>query len=65
MDAKQDKWIVVVAPSDPAAAERAFDQWKRDNPWSARLEAADLRIDIIRGLDGRTLRRYCVRERSG
>jgi len=61
MDKTQDKWVVVVYPAEPVTAEQAFEQWRRDNPqWSAQLRDIDIRVDTIRGSEGKTLRRYLV-----
>jgi hypothetical protein len=63
MDDSQNCWIVAVQPAEPTEAERAFEQWRRDNlPWSAELQDSDILIDTIRGPTGGTLRRYRVRD---
>jgi hypothetical protein len=55
-------WVVVVEPTEPAIAERAFARWRRDNPlWSAQLSDADILVDTICRRQGKTLRRYRVK----
>ena len=62
MNNQNDSWVVVVQASEPGVAERAFAQWRQSNPlWSAQLKDTDIRVDTIRGSDGKTLRRYRVR----
>jgi hypothetical protein len=56
-------WVVVVEPTEPTEAERAFEQWRSDNLlWSAGLGDSDILIDTIRGPGGKILRRYRVRD---
>jgi hypothetical protein len=63
MNHNQNSWVVVVGPTEPLEAERAFSQWRYDNElWSAELSDSDIMIDTIRALGGKTLRRYRVRD---
>ena len=56
-----DDWQIVVAPHLPAIADNLFDEWKLRNPEiAARLEPADIRMDLIRSPSGE-LKRYSIR----
>ncbi len=64
METQEGSWIVVVPPTRPrAAAQKEFERWKHENPlWAARLGELDVLVDVIRGLEGRTLFRISVKD---
>jgi hypothetical protein len=59
----RDKDFVEVVPANTfAAADEAFRKWLHDAGLQlSDLADEDIRIDTVRSLDGRSLRRYMVR----
>lgn len=55
-----EEYVEVIAPAEPDIADEQFRAWLADRAGSA-LSPSDVRIDVIRAVDGRTLRRYRVR----
>jgi len=57
----QKKELVVVEPMPPEAAKERFIEWRGRHPEIAsRLGQQDLILDVIRGLEGKTLHRYRI-----
>jgi len=55
-------WIEVVPPLPQLEAERRFQEWRAANPGIAGgLRDDDVRLDVIRSNEGRTLFRYRVK----
>jgi len=62
MDTEQQPWTVVVEPTTRPDAALQFEAWRHANPlWASQLADADIEVDTMRALDGRTLERYRVR----
>jgi len=60
---EEEKWITVAGPGQQDVAEAEFADWKREHPESARrLDARDIRIDMMCGVGGRMLYRYRIRD---
>ncbi len=58
-----EDFVQVVAPMAMADADCNFQKWLEDRRISrSALNDNDVRVDVIRSLDGRSLRRYKVRE---
>ena len=56
-------FLEVVPAMSFAAADEAFSRWLSESGLHrSDLRDDDIRIDTVRGLDGRSLRRYLVRE---
>jgi hypothetical protein len=60
--ASQD-WIEVVPPLPLADARRAFERWRSTHPEAAQLNDEDIRIDLMRTMDGDRVR-YLIRQNA-
>jgi hypothetical protein len=62
---RDDDWIEIVAPSARSEAELLFKRWEAEHPAErAALRDEDIRVDIIRSIDGGVLVRYRIRGQS-
>ncbi len=59
---EQQDWVTIVEPIEEDSAASLFANWRRENAsWAELLTPEDVRIDVIRASEGRTLYRYRVR----
>lgn len=57
-----EKWIQIVSPRPIAEAEACYLLWKTTHPEIAMTaREGDIRRDLIRDLDGKTLCRYMIK----
>ncbi|SRR6266550_3949601 len=62
----QDDFVEVVAPTDFANADRLFGEWLAEHGFSrSDLRDDDIRVDLVRMLDGKSAKRYRVRSSFG
>jgi hypothetical protein len=57
----RDDFVEVVAPTDFQTADRLFDEWLARRKLQKDKIADDIRVDLVRDIDGHSRKRYRVR----
>lgn len=61
---ESNEWMEIVPPTPPPEADRLLSKWKADHPELAKdLRDKDIRTDIIRSIEGKTLLAHNIRRR--
>ena len=61
---EKEEWKEICSASDREEAERLFDRWRVTNELeSEQLADNDIRVDVVRTLEKKTLYRYKIRNK--